>query len=338
MMIPNYDFLALSLANQISIEPFEFSFASGKGRVEETGILRLEPSTPSEVSLVLSVGIHGNETGPIEVVNQLVKSILRGKLTLGVRMLVLIGSPVAANQAKRFCEVNLNRLFCGAWQQFDGYEAKRAQRLEKAVTDFYALPTDQTKQIRLHYDLHTAIRGSEHEKFAVYPFIENAVYSKTQLGFLAACDVGAILFSHQPTTTFSYYSQKIHGAHAFTVELGKVFPFGQNDLSRFDGIKTALTLLLETGNLAQSPVENLSLFRVLDSLIKEDESYELNIAQDVKNFTPFEVGFVLATSAKSHYCIKQTGDAIVFPNTQLPIGQRAGLMVRPLKMDDLALF
>lgn len=337
MMIPNHDFLALSLATPTSLEPFEFFFASGKGMVEETGILRLEPITPSEVSLVLSVGIHGNETGPIEVVNQLVKSILMGELVLGVRLLVLIGNPVAANQAKRFCEVNLNRLFCGAWQQFDGYEAKRAQRLEKAVTDFYALSAEQSKHIRLHYDLHTAIRGSEHEKFAVYPFVADAVYSKTQLSFLAACDVGAILFSHQPTTTFSYYSQKMHGAHAFTVELGKVFPFGQNDLSRFDDINKALTLLLETGDLAQSPAESLSLFRVLDSLIKDDEGYGLNIAQDVKNFTSFEAGFLLATSVKSHYCVKETGDAIVFPNIQLPIGQRAGLIVRPLDLNALVL-
>ncbi|RUM51568.1 MAG: succinylglutamate desuccinylase, partial [Marinomonas sp.] len=37
---------------------------------------------------------------------------------------------------------------------------------------------------------------------------------------------------------------------------------------------------------------------------------------------------VLAESSLGQYVIEQEGDAIVFPNTQLPVGQRAGLVVR----------
>ncbi|WP_421849270.1 succinylglutamate desuccinylase [Marinomonas sp.] len=335
MSILNNDFLALTLANQDGIVPFQFSFPSGVGFIEDAGILRLEPKQSSATSLVLSVGVHGNETGPIELVNQMVTAILNGTISLKIRLLVLIGNPVAANLAKRFCDVNLNRLFNGAWQEYDGFEAQRAQRLEQAVSDFYSIAENKADQMKLHYDLHTAIRGSVHEKFVVYPYVENGIYNKEQLAFLAASGIDAVLLSHQPTTTFSYYSYAVHGAHAFTVELGKVYPFGENDLSRFADLKKSLTLLLEKGTLAQSSLDSLQIFRVLDSLVKDDDSYELSIANDVKNFTQFEAGYCMTHSDKSDYYIKQTGDAIVFPNTNLPIGQRAGLIVRPTIIGDL---
>ena len=328
MTMLNNDFLALTLANQDALVPFQFTFPQGDAFVEDTGILRLEPNVPSTVNLVVSVGIHGNETGPIELVNQLVASILDGRVSLNVRLLILIGNPVAANVGKRFCEVNLNRLFNGAWQQYDGFESKRAARLEKAIEDFFAPVANDAQQMKLHYDLHTAIRGSVHEKFVVYPFVKDGIYNQEQLGFLAASGIDAVLLSHQPTTTFSYYSHAVHGAHAFTVELGKVFPFGENDLTRFADLKQSLIVLFEQGVLAQSEWSSMNVFRVLDSLIKDDDSYVLNIADDVRNFTEFEAGYRLAHSNKSDYHIEQSGDAIVFPNTNLPIGQRAGLMVR----------
>jgi succinylglutamate desuccinylase len=337
MIILNNDFLALTLANQDRLTPFQFSFPSGVGFVEDTGVLRLEPKQESSINLVLSVGIHGNETGPIELINKLVTSILEGRVTLRVRLLVLIGNPVAANLAKRFCDVNLNRLFSGAWHNYKGFEAKRAKRLELAVSDFYSASDGGAEQMRLHYDLHTAIRGSVHEKFAVSPFIDNAVYSKAQLGFLASSGIEAVLLSHQPTTTFSYYSHAVHGAHSFTVELGKVYPFGQNDLFRFADLEKSLTLLMQDGVLAQSSLSNLHVFSVLNALIKDDESYVLNIADDMKNFTQFEKNYVLANSKKSQYQVEKTGDAIIFPNTNLPVGQRAGLMVRPIELENLQL-
>lgn len=335
MTILNNDFLALTLANPKEISPFYFTFPSGTAFVEGTGILRLEPNQISSTSLVLSVGIHGNETGPIELLNNLVKSILEGQLTLNIRLLVLIGNPVAANCSKRFCEVNLNRLFSGAWQNYEGFEADRARQLELAVTEFYQMDSQQGEQIRLHYDLHTAIRGSMYEKFVVHPFVEKAVYSAEQLAFLASSGIEAVLLSHQPTTTFSYYSYATHGAHAFTIELGKVYPFGQNDLSRFEDLERSLVSLLKEGVFVQKTLSSLRIFSVLKALLKDDESYELSIADNVKNFTEFERGYVLAKSDKSQYQIEKTGDAIVFPNTNLPVGQRAGLIVRAIDLDEM---
>lgn len=44
---------------------------------------------------MLSAGIHGNETAPIELLNQLVNDLLSGSRTLAVRLLVVLGNPAA---------------------------------------------------------------------------------------------------------------------------------------------------------------------------------------------------------------------------------------------------
>ncbi|AEF55757.1 succinylglutamate desuccinylase [Marinomonas posidonica] len=340
-MIANNDFLAYTLAYPERNDVFDFVFPSGHARIEGAGILCLEPEKQqSKVSLVLSVGIHGNETGPIELVNGLVKSILVGDLVLGIRLLFIIGNPRSAVKAQRFCDVNLNRLFCdvnlnrlfcGSWQSQQGYEIQRAQQLESSVKTFFEAVEGVGAQ-RLHYDLHTAIRGSIYEKFAVHPFVPEETYQQQQLAFLAACGIEAVLFSHQPTTTFSYHSFAQHSAQAFTIELGKVRVFGENDLSSFALMKQSLVVLLVTGVLAQGRLSALSLYEVLDSLIKDHDSYRLNIADELENFTPFKQYFCLAESLEQRYIVKQTGDAIVFPNTKLPVGQRAGLVVRSKPM------
>ena len=70
-------------------------------------------------------------------------------------------------------------------------------------------------------------------------------------------------------------------------------------------------------------------------LIKTAEDYQLQLDNKVKNFTEFTKGFCLAHSCKIEYHIKKTGDAIVFPNDNVPVGQRAGLVVRKVKMHEL---
>ncbi|MDP5208001.1 succinylglutamate desuccinylase/aspartoacylase family protein, partial [Alishewanella sp. SMS9] len=84
------------------------------------------------------------------------------------------------------------------------------------VTRFYeGAPANEPRCL---YDLHTAIRGSRFEKFAVYPFLHGKPWRKQQLQFLAACDVHTVLMMQTPASTFSYYASHSHGADAFTIE------------------------------------------------------------------------------------------------------------------------
>jgi succinylglutamate desuccinylase len=268
-------------------------------------------------------------------VNQLLSDFFAKRLAINVRLLVIIGNPVAVMQQKRFIDVNMNRLFSGEWQRFQGIEAERAEKIERYVRQFFmAAPSSHLK---LHYDLHTAIRGSEFEKFVVYPYVAPAVYQQQQLAFLAAAGIQAVLLSHQPTTTFSYFTHQHFGAQAFTVELGQVQPLGQNDLQHFSAMAQALRHLLSQGQLVAAPLESLHFFAVVTALTKEAEDYQLHIDAQVKNFTRFEKDVCLASSAQGQYRIECAGDAIIFPNANVPIGQRAGLVVRNVALETLSL-
>lgn len=299
----------------------------------DAGVIAVEPDQPGDKDVVLSCAVHGDETAPIEIVRDMLTDILAGKLQVKHRTLFLIANPAAIVNGTRFIDVNMNRLFSGAHAQGDTPEHHRAAKLEQYVSRFFK------QQSRFHYDLHTAIRDSAHEKFAVYPFTHGGPYKKEQLTFLAECGVDTILLNQAPTTTFSYYSVREHNADAFTVELGKVRPFGENDMSRFADADTMFRKLISTSEL-KLPQFNSNRHHVYDvsrSIDRTAEDFRLNFADDVANFTEFELGHLLAVDGENEYTVEQPGERIIFPNAKVALGQRALLTVVPMPVENLKL-
>jgi len=326
------DFLDFSLTHTNNQQAYEFTL-SNKTRVSilADGILgvNLSSTNPKTKSIVLSCGVHGNETAPIEICNQLVSAILKGEITTTHRVLFIFGNLDAMVIAERFVEENLNRLFSREINS-TSLEGKLAQQIMKIVDSFF----DSAKGDKFHYDLHTAIRPSKNEKFAVYPFLHGGQYSKDQLRFLSACDVNTILLSQTPTATFSYFSSFNYEAHAFTVELGKVKPFGQNDMSSFTAVTRMLTELLSESNLqlpefSECPIEIFSVNQVID---KHYDDFKLHFADETANFTAFSKGQIFASETSTTYKAEFDGEAIVFPNANVAIGQRALLTVIPYEL------
>lgn len=304
----------------------------------DTGVLVIEPDNlvndaQHQKNVIISSGIHGNETAPIEIVQQLVVAIITKKLQVKQRTLFIIGNPVSMNISKRFQIENLNRLFCGKYQQIaDCFEKERAERLEKFVGDFF---NQQQNATNYHYDLHTAIRASKHEKFAIYPFQGEKPWSKEQLSFMHYCGVSTILFGHGPTGTFSYFSSANFNAHAFTIELGKVKPFGENDMASFSAMQKGLAALINQADHQPPKFDQtqVSLFKALCDITKETDDFMLNIADDVSNFTDYPVGTVLAKDSGNEYITKEPGESVIFPNANVGKGQRAALIVVPTTLD-----
>lgn len=315
--------------------PIDFSLTNGTHVwISAPGIISFAPTQKSNKSIVLSSGVHGNETAPIELCDGMVKDILTGKLVIQQRVLFLFGNLAAMDIAERFVEENMNRLFSGAHSQPPGLindERKRALELEQAVSSFYRLRDDQ----RYHYDLHTAIRGSKNEKFAVYPFRHGRPWKTEQLQFLSACGVNTFLLSEAPTTTFSYFSSNQFGADAFTVELGKVMPFGQNDMARFDATDQTLRRLITSDSMEYDNFDpqQVEVFKIHQIINKSHDDFRLNFADDAPNFTDFPVGYLLAEETGRQYKTDTPGEAIVFPNANVAIGQRALLTVIPVEIN-----
>ncbi len=319
-------FLKTSLENPLKAEPHNLTLADGTTLdFLDTGILRIKPAALAEHRIIISCGIHGNETAPIEMVEQLFTEIRSGELSVKNELLFIIGNPPAANKASRFIEENLNRLFSGKHHESDTQEAKRAAVIEAHVDAFFS----EGEEARLHYDLHTAIRGSELEKFAVYPFLHERSWSKPQLGFLEHCGLDAVLLSNKPAGTFSYFTSHQYGSDSFTVELGKVRKFGDNDMSKFEAATQALRELIEAKQDFDSEPNKIKVFEVVEEVIKLSDDFKLHIAEDAKNFTAFPKGSVLASDQSYQYITKQDGERFVFPIANVPIGQRAMLVVAP---------
>ncbi len=297
-----------------------------------SGVVIFTPLAPhkSEKHIVFSCGVHGNETAPIEICNQLIKEIADGTLKLTHAVMFIFGNIPAIQKQTRFIEENLNRLFAPDISG-DSLEVPRAKALMTQVSQFF----EQASGERHHYDLHTAIRESKNEKFAVYPYLHGKPYNKAELQFMSDCGVNTILLSQSSTTTFSYYSSRYHDAHAFTVELGKVKPFGQNDMSRFVEVNNMLRHLLQDEVLALTPYSEcpLELYKVNQVINRTKEDFTLHFADDVANFTDFEEGSLLASEPGAKYYATRTGEAIVFPNAHVAIGQRALLTVLPCELE-----
>ncbi|MFL1484714.1 succinylglutamate desuccinylase [Marinobacter sp. LN3S78] len=293
-----------------------------------TGLLQFEPGQPvnGAPALLLSAGVHGNETAPIELLNRLVDNITTGVLRPRIPLLFMLGNPPAMVAAQRFVEHNLNRLFQGAWKDYpDGYETRRAAQLEATCQAF----RDRHPGPLRHYDLHTAIRPSRREKFALYPFVEGRQVPGTELAFLTEAGIGTLLLQHQTATTFSSFTSESLGAESFTLELGKVHPFGQNDPQTIAKLEKALIRLVQAQPAPDIATDQLpETFEVVHEILNTGEHFRFHIADDVANFTEYPPGTLIWEDDTTEYRVGPEPEAIIFPNPKVPVGHRVGLMVR----------
>lgn len=303
-------------------------------QLQDAGLLYLTPpeSRPNtnDESLIISAGIHGNETAPIEVLNGLFDELAEGKWQLACPALLILGNPLAIDLNERFMDVNLNRLFSGAHGRpayINLLEADRAQQLEWACRGFASRHPAGLS----HYDLHTAIRPSLREKFALYPYVEGRKIPSCQTDFLLEAGVETLLLQHREGTTFAAFSSAELGAESFTIELGQVQPFGQNDLTRFRGIRDALRRRLKGETPPGLPSASApALYEVVHEIINTGDSFRFHVPDNVANFTEYDPGTVIWEDGASRYAVGDVPEAIIFPNRRVPPGQRVGLMVRPV--------
>ncbi|MFC1235577.1 succinylglutamate desuccinylase [Vibrio sp. F74] len=298
-------------------------------RLLKRGVVEVIPyqATNDTKAIVLSAGIHGDETAPMELLDALVNDIIEQKVTVKHRCLFLYGHPKATNQHCRYIDENLNRLFDGK-ERPETVETKIAEELKEMLTQFF---NGTEEHQRWHLDLHCAIRGSKHYTFAVSPKVAKAKSrSRELIQFIEKAKIESILLSNAPATTFSWFSAEQFSAQALTLELGKVAPLGENDLSSISSFDKALRGLLsdQMDELEASPVVT---YRVTQTIKRLTEDFDFNFSDDVENFTQFEHGQVLGHDGEKLLFAKVDQEAIVFPNKHVALGQRAALMVSPVE-------
>lgn len=320
--------LELTLAGREPAQKIQLTVDGVQLRWLSEGALEVRPPQAQDNGgdVLLSSGIHGNETAPIELADRLLQGIARGAIKPRTRILFLFGNPEAMRRGERFIEQDINRLFNGRHESTTGAEAIRAADLEQLARNFFSVPG----RTRLHYDLHTAIRGSAIEQFALYPWKEGRQHSRHELARLRAAGMEAVLLQNKGSITYSSFTYEQLGAEAFTLELGKARPFGQNQGVDVSRLEARLVHIIEGTEPATQSLDGLKLFSVAREVIKHSDAFILHLPADVQNFSALPKGYLLAEDiANTRWVIEEEGARIIFPNPKVKNGLRAGILIVP---------
>lgn len=287
------------------------------------GIITIRQPGVQRPAVLVSVGVHGDETGPIELVAHLLDALAHTPQALQVDLMVCVGNIGAIRQAKRFIDADLNRMFRAERGTLAGtVEAARADVMIEATSAFFAAAGSQ----RWHLDLHTAIRPSVYPTFAIVPDLIADAAKQQLIGWLGVAAIGAIIMNPASAGTYSYYSAEHHGAAGTTVELGRIGTLGQNDLSQFEEARVALERLLRGQALGQ-PARQPHVFKVAQNIIKLSDQFTMAFGKETQNFTALKKGQEIARDGDTVYTVQHDEELVVFPNPDVRIGLRAGMMV-----------
>ena len=287
------------------------------------GILTIRRPGSVRPAVVLSVGVHGDETGPIELTAYLLDALAGTPERLAVDLMVCVGNIGAIRAGKRFIDADLNRMFRVERGSLAGTaEAGRADAMIAATTAFFAEAGPQ----RWHLDLHTAIRPSVYPTFAIVADLIEPGAKQALISWMGEAGIGAIIMNPESVGTYSFYSAEHHGAAGTTVELGRIGTLGQNDLAQFAQASCALDRLLR-GDPAPTDVTMPRVYKVARNIIKLSDGFTMAFGKDTQNFTSLKRGDEIARDGDTVYTVQHDEELVVFPNPDVRIGLRAGLMV-----------
>ncbi|HZX27367.1 MAG TPA: succinylglutamate desuccinylase [Telluria sp.] len=288
------------------------------------GIVAIRRAGPvPRPAVLVSVGVHGDETGPIEMMAFILDALAHEPLALAVDLMLCVGNIGAIEQGKRFIDADLNRMFRPVRGDLAGTaEAARADVMIAATGEFFAHAGPE----RWHLDLHTAIRPSHYPTFAIVPDLIADGPKATLLDWMGEAAIGAVIMNPASAGTYSYYSAEHHGAAGTTVELGRIGVLGENDLSQFAEARAALERLLRGAPPAPAKRQP-HVFKVARNIIKLSDNFRMAYDRNTWNFTASSKGAVIATDGDTTYTVQEDEEFIVFPNPDVRIGLRAGMMV-----------
>jgi succinylglutamate desuccinylase len=316
MTVPQAFFLQQSL--ETTGNAGEFDAANARWSWVAQGGLRIEPHTDTGLcGVIISVGVHGDETVPIRLLDTWLARATEGRLNIRRPMLVLLGNPEAVVAGRRFVQHNMNRLFSSASEQDRASECQRAVVLMNVARDFARQHPEG-----LHFDMHSTIKPSDQDRFAVIPVDCKTMDLSGLHAWFRHFAVDAWVQNISPAAAFSSFTARL-GYRSATLELGQVSALDE-PIDRF------LPLLAELDRLASGPASEadhtITGFHVIDEIIRPEGTFELCL-EDFVNFRQWQKGTLIARSDDSEWRVQNDGDALLFLNADVPPGHRVALVI-----------
>jgi len=302
--------------------------ASAGLRVTEpcAGVLGVSCRHPNADRLLLSVGVHGDETLPVELLASRLDELAREPEGLAVDVMIVVANLRAIAAGMRFLQFDLNRLFRPEAPN-DSAEGARAAELRDAVSVFF----HGAESRRLHLDLHSTIKASLFSNFAVVPHLPGSAEAVWLAGWLGPAGIEAAIYSDLPSSTFSAFTARRCGAASATLELGRRGSLGSHSLAAVAPAATALHALLFQGFAMPMRYPPPHQFRAVREIVRRTDQFLLCLREDAPNFSAFEPNEVIARDGEEVHRALQPGERIVFPNAEVALGLRAGVIVAPLE-------
>jgi succinylglutamate desuccinylase len=69
------------------------------------------------------------------------------------------------------------------------------------------------------------------------------------------------------------------------------------------------------------------VFNTAQSITKLSDAFRMSFGRDTENFTPLQKGETIATDGDTVYTVQHDEEFVVFPNPDVRVGLRAGIMV-----------
>lgn len=268
--------------------------------------------------LILSCGVHGDEQAPVVVGEALLADLQRRSIRLRRPCLLVFANPLAIEENRRFHRQDLNRLF-GLAQRPATLEGERAGALEAACREFIELHGPGW-----HLDLHATIKPSLHPWFALQPHGQRP-YDPRWPAVLAAAGFSARVQQRSPAPTFAHFTASALACDSFTLECGDIGDPGADTTARLAHFVRQLL----TVDALPAGTARLAEFEVAMELIRHSADFHFHVDERSANFAPLPAGTLIATEGTTRVTAPAVPCALLFANAQVPLGQRAGLVVVP---------
>ncbi len=281
---------------------------------------------PNSDGIILSCGIHGNETAPIEACNALLAAIRTNKVYPGRPLLLIFGNPRAMAIQRRYVDFNLNRLFGSTAP--GGIEARRARELEQACQRFHRY----CRQISWHLDLHSTIKPSCIERFALTPVMSEGAYRCHWQTSLYQAGFRGVVYQTQRANTFCQYTHDHFQADSFTLECGNLQSAESHSPSLLNWLVDMVSDPLSPSQPESTDTveDTMQEFQVAEEIIRTSDRFRFLIDEQEPNFSRHGAGTQIYSDQDGSFSISEDRYSL-FLNGRVEAGQRAGLLLKRLK-------